>query len=376
MYSILGKAIVDRNKEKIKTILHKLEYKDINFVKFVEEFAPLMLMEANLSFGNFHIIKMALFLKELSVDGYFSKDTEKKLIFMLALNLTEIHYINVKAERIGYKSNKADQNTLKRMINELDKGNVHNAFCYSLGLLKFEPEVLKNNLLLLGTEVISKSLGHSFSCFYPVLRDLLNESSIHDTTALFSYIMYLSRFNYDKGVHIQSDKSSFKNLENIIEISASGEGIVNLHHMITLTLFLLWEKDDVNGDYIPHHNFLEWISDKEVDQKQKDIIKNMKTELSIPENYDEFEELFNIKDIEKFLPLYFKLLKEDYKTAVDWIFKIYTNFYSPEWDPHYFTALYSALKLYQLDNSERKIPAKMSIYQALQYFSQRVDYEI
>lgn len=373
MYSKLGEAIIDRNKEEIKNIISSLEKVDINLTNFVDEFASIMLMEANLSYGNFHFIKMALFLRELSIKGYLTKKTEKELINLLSLNMAERHFVKVEAFRYGYMEEEADQTTIKKMVKELDKGNSHNAYYYSLGLLKYKPEVLRNNLLVLGTESLSKSLGHSFTCFYPVLRDLIVANSCHDTTSLFSYILYLSRFDYDEEVHIQYDKDSFTNVSYLMKVCSSGEGIVNLHHMITLTMFLLWEKDNVNGDYIPYHNFNNWIGNKEVDENQKEKVENIEKEINLPENYQEFENLFSFNNLEESLPIYYKLIEKDYTTALDWMFRLYTTYYNPKWDPHYFTSLYSALQLFKLDNSKDKIPSKMAIYQALRYFSQRVE---
>ena len=376
MYSKLGEAIINRDQEKINDIMSSLEDKDVNITDFINEFASIMLMEANLSFGNFHFIKMSLFLRELKLKGYFSKETEKKLINLLAVNMTERHFIKAEADRLGYKAIDADQATLKKMIEELNKGNTHNAYYYSLGLLKYKPEMLRNNLLMLGTESLSQTLGHSFTCFYPVLRDLVVENSQHDTNALFSYIMYLARFNYDENIHIQYNTDRFENIPQLTQICASGEGIVNLHHMITLAMYLLWEKDDVNGDYITYNNFLDWIGSKEVDEKQKEKIENMTTDRDIPKSYEEFENEFSLKELDESMPLYLKLLEEDYENAIDWMFRLYPNYYTPSWDPHYFTSLYSALKLYKMDEAKEKIPSKMAVYQAIRYFAQRSDLNI
>ena len=376
MYSKLGEAIINRDQEKINDIMSSLEDKDVNITDFINEFASIMLMEANLSFGNFHFIKMSLFLRELKLKGYFSKETEKKLINLLAVNMTERHFIKAEADRLGYKAIDADQATLKKMIEELNKGNTHNAYYYSLGLLKYKPEMLRNNLLMLGTESLSQTLGHSFTCFYPVLRDLVVENSQHDTNALFSYIMYLARFNYDENIHIQYNTDRFENIPQLTQICASGEGIVNLHHMITLAMYLLWEKDDINGDYITYNNFLDWIGSKEVDEKQKEKIENMTTDRDIPKSYEEFENEFSLKELDESMPLYLKLLEEDYENAIDWMFRLYPNYYTPSWDPHYFTSLYSALKLYKMDEAKEKIPSKMAVYQAIRYFAQRSDLNI
>lgn len=278
MYSKLGEAIINNDQKRIQKIIANLELKDINLTDFVNEMAPIMLTEANLTYGNFHYIKMSLFLRELSLKKYFSDQTEKELINLLAINMTERRFVRFKADRIGYKEDFADQSTLKKMIEEINKSNVHNAYYYSLGLLKYEPEMLKNNLLSLGTESLPNTLGHSFTCFYPVMRDLVVEDSPHDTSAIFSYLMYLARYKYKEDVHIQYDTNHFEDIPQLTKICASGEGIVNLHHMITLAVYLLWEQDEVNGDYIPYQNLLNWIGKKEVEEELLEKVEKTEAE--------------------------------------------------------------------------------------------------
>ena len=376
MFSKLGEAIIDKNQKKVKELMSNMKESDINISDFVYEMAPIMLNEANLTYGNFHFIKMSLFLRELSLNNYFTNITEKELIKLLALNMTERRFIKIQADRVGYKEDYADQNTLQKMNEEINKGNIHNAYYYSLGLLKYNPEMLKNNLLVLGTESLSKTLGHSFTCFYPVMRDLVIENSNDDSNSIFSYIMYLSRFKYKDNIDLQYNTDSFENISKLTEICASGEGIVNLHHMITLAIYLLWEKDEVNGDFIPYKNFLNWIGEKEIDQKQKEKIENMVNVEANLKTYDDFEMSFTLENLKDSMPIYFNILEKDYIKAVDWMFRFYTNYYNPNWDPHYFTSLYSALKLYKMDKTKNKTPSKMAIYQAIKYFSQRVDLNI
>ena len=376
MNSKLGEAILNKNQNKINEIISTMDESDINISDFVYEMAPVMLNEANLTYGNFHFIKMSLFLRELALKNYFTKSTEKEIIKLLAMNMTERRFIKIHADRIGYKEDFADQKTLQKMNEEIKKGNIHNGYYYSLGLLKYNSEMLRNNLLVLGTESLSKTLGHSFTCFYPVMRDLVVDSSKHDSNSIFSYIMYLSRFKYKENVEVQYNTDSFEKIPELTEICASGEGIVNLHHMITLAIYLLWEKDDVNGDFIPYNNFLEWIGDKEVDEKQKEKIEAMDMVDYDIKTYEEFENEFSLKYLEKSIPVYYDILEKDYNNAVDWMFRFYTNYYNPNWDPHYYTSLYSALKLYKMDETKNKVPSKMALYQAIKYFSQRVDLNI
>ena len=68
----------------------------------IDELLPLVLMETNLRYGSFHTVKMTLFIRELALEQYFSKPTERELARLLALEAAKRDWIGIQADRMGY----------------------------------------------------------------------------------------------------------------------------------------------------------------------------------------------------------------------------------------------------------------------------------
>ena len=331
---------------------------------------PIMLMESNLTYGSFHFIKMVLFFKNLADQNLITKKTQRKLLKLLALNLSERHWTNIKAGHTGYKADNVSDKTVDKFISELNKNNSHNAFYLSLGLMEHDPDQLCQLLLKLGAQSVPDTLGHSVSCYFPVVKEIIHSQHPEKATALLSYVMYLNRSNYDKIP--ETDGKLPKDSGNLLKRCASGSGIVNLHHMITYFIFNEWENAKFNQDnQIPFTIFKDWLGDKEIDKKLEKKIKNKKSSATLPESFEEFNNKFspeNLEEIEDAIYMFIETLENDHKSAVDWIFRAYTTYYTPDWDPHYFTSIYAALQLYLNSDNKDKIPEKMAIYQAINYF--------
>jgi len=377
LLSKLKQAILDGNQEMIKGLVGEMEPEDNwSLISLIEELSPLMLMESNLTYGSFHLIKMSLFLRELAIKNYFSRETEKQLIKAVALNLSNRHFVKIQSERTGYKEEKADLDNAKKMMEEIDKGNAHNAYYYALGLLKEQPDDLSHLLIQIGSRYIGNSLGHSLSCFYPVVSDYINNDSSFAANSLLSYVMYLCRYDLSEKQqkdiwHSFSGKQTKNNFSfdynQLTYRCASGEGIINLHHMITLAIFVLWESNDF-ADYPPYNILLDWIDDKEIDKKQKRIIEDIAYDIALADNYQEFKTEFDFSKLDSSIKKYFAFLKKDFDQAVDWLFRLYADNLGEEWNPHYITGLYAALVLYSSEKLDKKA-AEMAIYQAIKYFA-------
>ncbi|GEM_PF-589044 len=381
MSSELKTAILAKNQKRVKNITAALSEEDNwSLISLLDELTPMLLMESNLRYGSFHIIKMSLFLREMTIKNYFNRTTEKKLLEKMALNFCERGFIPVGTEQT-LKQKQSGAGSVKKLVDELAQGNVHNAFYYALSLLENEPQKLCEFLLQAGALFIGDSLGHSLSCFYPVVKDLIALDSPHTETALLNNIMYLGRYDFSEqdrkhlceipvapDVEGSSSARYPQDFNSLVFRCASGSGIVNLHHMITLAIFILWENGDI-GSSPPYGRFLDWLGDKKVDTKQKDLITAYDLNVAVPDSYQEFTSEFSFNDLETSMETFFAILKNDYRKAVDWLFRIYTENLSGAWNPHYFTSLYTAFFLYlsadRIDNSA----GRMAIYQAVKYFS-------
>ena len=375
--SILRQYILNKNQKQIQEYIKDLkEEGNWSLISFVDELVPLLLMECNLKYSNFHLVKMSLFLRELTIKEYFTRKTEKQLIKLMAYNFSEKNLVNIEAKREGIYEEHDSSQIMDKLLKEINKGNSHNAFYYALGMLKHQPEELCHILLKIGSRFISDSLGHSLSCFYPVVRDYIYQDSIHTPTAILSYIMYLCRYNLNDKERASLEKKFngdySKNCipddyNDLTYRCASGEGIVNLHHMITLAIYFLWKDDEFN--FNPScEELLEWVENKEVNKDQKRMISSLNTNVEIPSTYKKISDSFHLEELDQSLENYFALLKKDPGNAIDWLFRLYTEYYQIGWDPHYFTGLYSAFILY-FSSGIDKTAGRMAIYQAIKYFA-------
>jgi len=373
MNSILKKAVMNRDEATVKKAISSLEGKtNWSLVTIVDELLPFALMESNLRFGSFHSVKMALFLRRLAIEGYFSKDTERDIARVIALELVEREWVSINADRTF--SPKTDISTPEKILEELSENNVHNAFYYAVGLLKEKPELLSQTLLTLGASVIPKTLGHSLSCFLPVVHDVITSDHPQADTALLSYLMYLSRYNFNKNV-FDEEYEVKKNFDynEFLKLCASGNGVVNMHHTITFYIAAEWEEDFFNeSGTAPYGLLADWIGEKEVDRDREQRATEYNYTGKLPETYDEFCSQFLFAELGDLVGCVFRMLEEKPKEIVDWLFRRYTSYYTRDWDPHYYTGLYSVLRLCMSDKISDKVSCRMVLEQALHYFAEDV----
>ena len=376
MDSQLKKAVINHRQKEIEEYLKELETdKSFSLASLIEDLLPLMLMECSLRYGSFHFVKMSLFLRELSQKNYFSRESELEIARVVVLGLSERHFINVKADSGGYQENEVNQKTYAKLAEEINKGNSHNSFYYALGLLEEQPEGLKEYLLNLGMERIPDSLGHSISCFFPVMRDLVNHHNDLAATAVLSYVMYLSRYSY-QGQHNSNQgnrkKLTQKELEDLGLKAVSGSGIVNLHHMITYyTFFML--KDSSFYQELPPYSILEnYFGSKNIDQNRLKLAESAKNETELAKGYQQFKDNFSLTSYKDNLTFLFYNLNENYQQTVSHLHRLFAEYYNPGWNPHYYTGLYCALGLYKCDKINDKKVKKMAVIQAVEYFATNV----
>lgn len=384
MDSQLKKAVINHRQEEIKEYLRELETdKSFSLTSLIEDLLPLMLMECSLRYGSFHFVKMSLFLRELSQKKYFSKKAELEIAKVVVLGLSERHFINIEAGNGGYQEKKVNQKTFAKLSEEINKGNSHNAFYYALGILENQPEQLKDYLINLGMERISDSLGHSISCFFPVMRDLVNHHKDLAATAVLSYIMYLSRHSYQgeynsnqkkrkKLAQKELEKPSPDKLEDLGLKAASGSGIVNLHHMITYYTFFMLEDSSFYQQFPPYSILENYFGNKNIDQKRLKLAETNQEKSLIAETYQQFKDNFSITNYEDNLVFLFYNLDQNYKKTVSYLYQLFAEYYNSSWDPHYYTSLYCALGLYKSEKINDPKVKKMAIIQAFEYFTSNI----
>jgi len=372
MSSQLFRAIVAKDVQAISKMLSVLRTQSQwSLVSFIDEMLPCMLMETNLQFRNFHLVKMGLFLRKLAVERYFSATTEYELLRLLSSELVQRQWFRLQVEplRDGEAEKYASQ---QQLLSALSEQNAHNAFYYAQGLLNTEPESTIQLLLTLGALYIPDNLGHSLSCFFPVAEHLFYTLHPHTSTALLSYVMFLCRFKTSPNVllDIKAKQHHPRKMTQLLKVAASGKTIVDLHHMITLYIFTEWQQAAFNPEHtVPFELLLEWIGPKTIDHQLELRMERMSYVTMMPNTYAEFVEGFSIDDLEQTIAMIITLLETEPAKAIDWTFRVYATYYSfGHWDPHYYTSLYAAFHFFLQDNIEDIIAARMAVDQAIRYF--------
>jgi hypothetical protein len=163
-------AVVRRDKGAVHRIMRSLEgWEYWSVIAAIDEFLPLMLLESNLRFSNFHSVEMGLFPRRLAIEGYLSRDTELKLARIAALELVEREWVGLRTDGMGHRDH--THSSMEQLIEELVRGNAHNAFYCAPGLLRDTPAASAQILLTAGGGLIPKTRGHSLTCFFPVVPE-------------------------------------------------------------------------------------------------------------------------------------------------------------------------------------------------------------
>jgi len=374
MNSQLKEAVVRGDKETVEQLISSLEQENWSLVTIIDELLPLTLMESNLRFGNFHAVKMALFLRQLTIEGWFSKATERELARVIALETVEREWVGIQANRTGYARRDIEA-PAEKLIEELNEGNVHNAFYYALALGEENPDTLAQTLLTLGAAAIPRSLGHSLSCFFPVVEDVISVDHPAAASALLTYIMYLARHDASKDI-LQKDYGQAEgplDYDAFLKLCASGDGVLNIHHTITFLIATQWEHAVFNKDgSVPYGLLLDWVGEKKLDTDRERRMAEAKYTGELPGTYEEFCHQFSFEKFNESMPCILQLLEETPERCVDWLFRLYASYYTSDWDPHYYTGLYSALRFYLSDRITDKVASRMVVEQAIYYFAEDV----
>lgn len=198
MYSAIGHSVIDRDIKQLEKAIGSIRGKtNWSLVTYIDELAPYMVMECNLKYKNFHQIKQALFLHKISGKDYFNNDTEWEILRLISHEMAKKPWIGILA--LTTPTPHREKATMDDIFAETERQNAHNAFYYALGgLSKNHPKTLITTLLRLGAIYVSRTLGHSLSCFFPVAEDMFYVSHPFSSTALLSYILYLCRYGPGK----------------------------------------------------------------------------------------------------------------------------------------------------------------------------------
>jgi hypothetical protein len=157
---------------------------------------------------------------------------------------------------------------------------------------------------------------------------------------------------------------------SFLRICASGDGIINLHHLITFYVWTEWEKAPFNKEArAPYGLLVDWLKEKRVDRQREQAVAAASYAGKMPDTYKAFSKQFSFEKPDESIACIYRLLEERPGPTIDWLFRFYAENYSPEtWDPHYYTGLYAALTLYSGETVKDVVSCRMALDQALRYF--------
>lgn len=371
MYSALQQAIIRGDRAGAESLATAAAENDgVALEGVVDQLLPFSLFQSNLRYGSFHAPKMQLFLRRLAREGCLSRPTQSDLARLLAAEMFQTRWIALEAAIPDYPE-EGLKDPLSKMAEELSDHNLHNAFYYAGPARKRDPGLLVQTLLRLGAKHISRNLGHSLSCFYPIMSDLVAAGHPLADPGIFTYLLYLSRYP----VQLENLEETPNGLPGepgeLLRRCASGSGIGNLHHMITFFILYDWNQASFwrpgNALFQP---LIEWVDDKEPDRAREEEVERAGKPSALPTTYEEFQGNFRFDDLPSSLGLIFGLLDRDPRLTIDWIFRLYASHYNGiDWNPHYYTSLYAGIRLCRASKSFAPLAGKMALAQALEYFA-------
>ncbi|MBF8435785.1 hypothetical protein I0Q91_01715 [Halanaerobiaceae bacterium Z-7014] len=371
MNSYLQDLLINKDKAGVDKYLNRLiKNKHWTLISLIDELLPGLLFESNLTYGSFHQVKMALFLRRLSINNILSKETEEGVARVILTEMLNRNWLNIEAG--DFKGADRIDQPLDNMVEELNKGNIHNSYYYAIQEYKDNPANLSEYLLGIGSLGIPDSLGHSLSCFQPVIEDLVFPHHQYAETALLSYVTYLGRRNIPED--FDPEDYSLKEEPDWTELlkkAASGSGIINLHHMITSYIYLAWKDSDYHqGDYkLPFKILVDWFKDKKVDQTRLERVENLEVSTWLPSDYAGFYDAFDYDNPDETARMVINLAEAKYSRLYDWMVRLYADDYDqPRWNPHFYTGLYSALSLYGMEDIDELVVLRMALDQAVRYY--------
>ncbi len=340
-------------------------------ITLIDQLLPMLAMESNLRFGSFHAIKMALYVRDVGRRGLFTRASEQAVAELLIREARHRLFAPFEAGPLpGHSA--APKNTWADFHGCLRDGNVHNGYYYASHALAEDPQRLAQQLAQIGARYLADSLGHSLSCFLPAMAWILRPMQPAAYNVLLSYLMYLGRWRpeppaADETVSDQVDVKTW------LPRAAAGDGIVNLHHMITLHSFWLWQREFGPRFGVPFFRYQRWVEDKKPDPAVERYVDNLR---SVPSagTYEEFRQQFMNDREEGACEAVFSLLEADTSTAYDWLFRVYASLYNEEtWNPHFYTSLYAALELYTKAEGATAAARRLAVYQAVRYIRQELE---
>jgi hypothetical protein len=236
------------------------------------------------------------------------------------------------------------------------------AFLAQKGGLEFARRVL-----LLGSGYLNHSLGHSLSCTAFILLEMLERGGEDSWPALSALADYFckGRFHITPGLKKSASGTEKKDLNRFMVRAASGRGIVNLHHPITLYAIERTRKF-LNQEEYDHmvNTWVEFMGDKREEEVSLAGIK-----LEPIEDDGRFYEMFSRMEARRLTASLRGMIssEEGRQKLGRFIVQAVCDKYQGDYNPHYLTGLGSVLWVVDQYRDQPRIVTN-ALFQYLDFF--------
>ena len=225
---------------------------------------------------------------------------------------------------------------------------------------------LARHLLLLGSDYLQNSLGHSISCTAFILLEMLERPEQDPWPVMATLADYFCKGEFDHMPALRKSKAPSAAMSSrLMSRATSGRGIVNLHH--TITRYAL---DRVSHLFTPeeiNHMLAAWdefMGKKPVDKTVLDA-----EQAEGGDDYSVFYNTFKEMDPKPVTSYLRKCLAtpETRRKLNQFLIKGVCDLYQNDYNPHYLTGLGSALWVVDRHCNEAPI-ATRALFQYLDFF--------
>jgi hypothetical protein len=218
-------------------------------------------------------------------------------------------------------------------------------------------------MLLLGSGYLDKTLGHSISCTAFILLECVGRKDQEPWPALAMLADYFHKGRFRSAPVIRPESIPEEEMAHHLLRAASGGGIVNLHH--TITIYAIDRVRRFLSREEQNHLVRSWI-DFLGDKEAKPVCVEDKN-VEIPDYASFFEIFSRLAPGEVLSALPGARDEADRSTLAEYLVRGVCDLYQGDYNPHHLTGL-GAL-LWVLDSfPERRDMAKTALHQYLDYF--------
>lgn len=199
---------------------------------------------------------------------------------------------------------------------------------------------LARRMLFLGSGYLGQSLGHSISCTAFILLEMLERKDENLWPVVAGLAHYFCMGRFGKTPQLQGRGAADSGISGHVLRAASGQGIVNLHHMITLYA-IERVRDFFTLDEFNHliESWIAFLGDKEA------VTYEPKSSGQKIRSYDHFYQIFSRREEETVVAPALPMIAKDRerKRLGRYLVKGICDLYQGDYNPHYLTGLGATL---------------------------------